>query len=396
MVDSNLVSPDSLTLVQPLWVAPSFHAATTDTGAATVEIITDPAKFIAMEAEWNDTVDRASIYHPFLRHEWMRTWWESFAAGRRLHIIVVRCDAQIVAIAPMMWETASMYGVQVRRLRLLQNDHTPDADFIIAGNPDECYRAIWQAMVNSPERWDVLLLSEVPHESPTLIALRALADEQRFAMGVWASDESPYLSLNRTYDEYMASLSREFRQNLRNRWTRLTKLGTPAFEVLDGWAAIKESCPDALHLEASGWKQSAGTSIESDRATHSFYTKLADRAAAAGWLRLFYLTLDGRRIATAYAAEYDGRLMFIKTGYDPEFAKCSPFKTLTHLAIRHAFESGLHEVDFLGTAEAWKLEWTKTTRNHDWLFIFGNTVRGRLLHQVKFRIKPALARYLHR
>ena len=326
----------------------------------------------------------------------MRTWWENFGGNRHLHIVVVLRDGEIVAIAPMMREDASMYGVHVRQLRLMQNDHTPDADFIIAGTPDESYRAIWQALVATQEKWDVLLLSEVPKASPTLPMLTALAEEQRFATGVWPSDESPYISIDRSWDEFSASLSPAFRQNLRNRWTRLTKLGTPKLEVLDTWAAIKESCPDALQLEASGWKQSAGTSIVSDRATHSFYTKLADRAAAAGWLRILFLTLDGRRIATAYGAIYDDRLLFIKTGYDPAFAKCSPFKVLTHQALRYAFEQGLREVDFLGTAEAWKLEWTRTTRHHDWLFIFGNTVRGRLLHQVKFRIKPALDRYLHR
>ena len=59
--------------------------------------------FVALEAEWNDTVDRARIPHPFLRHEWVRTWWDSFGgpstgfarsgqASRQLHIIVVRDD----------------------------------------------------------------------------------------------------------------------------------------------------------------------------------------------------------------------------------------------------------------------------------------------------------------
>jgi CelD/BcsL family acetyltransferase involved in cellulose biosynthesis len=85
--------------------------------------------------------------------------------------------------------------------------------------------------------------------------------------------------------------------------------------------------------------------------------------------------------------------LFLKTGYDPEFEKCSPFRLLTHLALRDAFTTGLAEVDFLGDTEPWKLEWTKTTRPHDWLFIFGKTVRGRLVHQLKFRLKPASQRW---
>jgi hypothetical protein len=64
-------------------------------------------------------VVRAGVPHPFLRHEWMRTWWDAFAAGRRLHILIVRRHGRIAAIAPLVLERASMYGVPVRRLRLL-------------------------------------------------------------------------------------------------------------------------------------------------------------------------------------------------------------------------------------------------------------------------------------
>ena len=55
-----------------------------------VDIVTDEAAFLDLEAEWNETVDRAGLAHPFLRHEWIRTWWECFGSGGRLHIVVVR------------------------------------------------------------------------------------------------------------------------------------------------------------------------------------------------------------------------------------------------------------------------------------------------------------------
>jgi CelD/BcsL family acetyltransferase involved in cellulose biosynthesis len=332
------------------------------------------------------------VAHPFLRHEWLRTWWDCFGAGRRLHIVVVKSAGRILAIAPLMRETAWMYGVPVRRLRLLQNDHSPQADIIVAESPQESYRAIWQSLVDASEPWDVLQLSEVPRASPTLRALLTLAAEHTQPTGVWHSDNSPYLSLGQTWDSYFATLDPKFRQNLRNRWSRLTKLGHPTLQVLQDRSAIREACDEAFRLEASGWKLTAGTSIGSDPATRRFYTELVERAADRGWLRLLFLAIDGRRIATAYSVCYRDRLLFLKTGYDPEFEKCSPFRLLTYMALRDAFTAGLAEVDFLGDTEPWKLEWTKTTRPHDWLFIFANTLRGRLVHQLKFRVKPALQR----
>jgi CelD/BcsL family acetyltransferase involved in cellulose biosynthesis len=357
-----------------------------------VDVIRDPAAFEAMEPEWNEAVERASVPHPFLRHEWLRTWWECFGEGARLHVVVVRSGGRIVAIAPLMYDTTSMYGVPVRRLRLLQNDHTPRADMVVTDRPDEWYRVIWQTLVHDSEPWDVLQLSQVPRSSDTLRLLSALAAEDGRSTGTWRSSESPYVALEGTWDTYHAGRTRKLRQNIRNRWTRLTALGDPTLEVLEDRLAIQAASDEALHLEASGWKYSSGTAIGSDPWTHHFYSTLARRAADRGWLRLLFLTVNGRRIATAYSARYRDRLMFIKTGYDPAFAKCSPFTLLTHAALRDAFASRLVEVDFLGDAEPWKLEWTRVSRPHDWLFIFAPTLRGRLVHNLKFRLKPALTR----
>jgi hypothetical protein len=49
-------------------------------------------------------------------------------------------------------------------------------------------------------------------------------------------------------------------------------------------------------------------------------------------------------------------------------------------------------VDFLGDEEPWKLEWTNTSRPHDWLHVFSGTVRARLLHSLKFQMVPELQR----
>ena len=364
-------------------------------GAAwTLDVVSDDAAFVNLEAEWNDTVERAGIAHPFLRHEWVRTWWDAFATpGARLYIHVVRTHGRITAIAPFMRDTSSMYGVSVRRVRFLQNDHTPRTDIIVAAQPDESYHAIWNALRADRDHWDVLQLSQLERESNTRRIFSELAAAARCPTGVWHSSDSPYLSLTGTWDEYVHGLPAKFRSNLRNRMSRLTKLGEPRLEVLSERSAIEAACEDAWRLEHSGWKSEAGTAITCDPAVHRFYTMLVERGAAAGWLRLLFLTLGDRRIATSYGACFKNRLFLFKTGYDPEFATGAPFKILTHFAIREAYAQGLTEIDFLGDTEPWKLEWTSTSRGHDWLFVFADTMRARLLRSVKFQWLPRLKRW---
>lgn len=359
----------------------------------TVDEITDYGAFLRLEREWNDTVMRAGIPHPFLRHEWVRTWWDAFGAGQRMNILVVRAANRIIAIAPLMRDSTQMYGFPIRRIRFIQNDHTPRTDVIVAERPADAYRAMWNALRHRRDQWDFLQLSQLLSESPTHTFLSGLASADGCTTGVWRSGDSPYLPLTGTWDTYFNGLSAKFRSNVRNRLSRLTRIGEPALEVLTDAEAIRAACDDVWRLEDSGWKREAGTAITSDPAVRRFYADLIDAARGAGWLRLLFLTVGGRRIATSYGAVFDGRLFLFKTGYDPEFAGCSPFKLLTYFAIQHAFGRGLTEVDFLGDAEPWKLEWTTATRGHDWLYVFADSRRARILHSIKFQWVPELKRW---
>jgi CelD/BcsL family acetyltransferase involved in cellulose biosynthesis len=355
-----------------------------------LDLVSDSSAFARLEGEWNDAVERAGIPHPFLRHEWVSAWWEAFGAGRRLHILTVRRSGSIVAIAPLVFERSYMYGLPVRRLRLLHNDHTPRADVIVADRSDATYRALWQGILESSSRWDVLQLNQLVSDSTSAAMFTKFASAEGRLTGVWKSGAAPYAVLPATWDIYMTGLGSKFRQNLRNRFKRLSQIGDPTFEVLSDPSEIKSSCDDAERLEPSGWKHSEGTAIACNPGVRRFYSLLAERASECRWLRLLFLSVNGRRIAASFAAIYDRRLFLLKTGYDPEFAQCSPFKLLTSFAVRHAFESGLTELDFLGDTEPWKLEWTNTTRPHEWLFVFAPTIRGRLLHPLKFQFVPAL------
>ena len=363
--------------------------------AIAVDVINDYDTFVRLEPQWNETVDRAGLDHPFLRHEWLRCWWDSFGHGRTLAVMVIRAGNRILALAPLMLEAARMYGVPVRRVQFLHNDHTPKADVIVAERADEVYAALWKALHDGGARWDVLQLSQLQFDSPTHDQMARLAAQASYPTSLWQSDNSPYLELKDDWNAYLAGRNSKLKQNLRNRLNRLTKqFGEPSLEVIGERNAVQGARDEALALEASGWKRQAGTAICSDPHVQRFYTLLADRAAASGWLRLLFVKVNGRRIATSYASRYQDRLSFFKTGYDPEFAAYAPFKLLTYFTIREGFSEGLREVDFLGDAEPWKLEWTTTTRRHDWLFVFGNTMRSSLVHTLKCRMAPTVRQWL--
>lgn len=355
-----------------------------------VETISDYDSFLELEQVWNRLVEQAGIDHPFLRHEWVRSWWESFGAGKRLHIVVVKAGEEAIAIAPLMASRTRMYGLKVRRLEFLNNVHTPRFDFIIARRQEEAYRAIWTCLLSQKKQWDLLEMCEVPTASQTLKELPRLAVEGGCLIGLWPSAKSPYVPLQGTWDDYFKRLKGHHRSNMRNRLKRLEQLGQIEMEVVTSGEQVESALEEGLRIEAAAWKGKTRSAINCHDDIRHFYKGFAGMAAERGWLRLYFLNVNGKRIAFFYALCFGNKLYVLKIGYDPNFAAYSPGNVLTYMIMRNAFELGMAEYDILGVDDKWKLDWTKEVRPHCWIFVFSDGLRARLLHWAKFQVVPRL------
>jgi CelD/BcsL family acetyltransferase involved in cellulose biosynthesis len=352
------------------------------------EWITDHSTFLALEPAWDALVAEAGIDHPFLTHAWLRVWWDCFGMGKELRIVVVRRGAEILAIAPLMFDQARLYGVTVRQLSSITNDHTPRFNFIVAGRADEAHAEIWKQLATHQNRWDVLKLCQLPADSQTLTDLQELAAEDEFLAGIWRAEDSPYARLEGSWDRYNMSLTCNHRSQMRKRLRRLSGLGSVDVETIASPAGLEVALEDGLRIEAAAWKARAGTAILCQPSLTRFYTDLARTSATQGLLRLWFLRVDGRRIAFAYGLCFANKLYALKVGYDLAYASYSPYNLLCSMVLKEACERGVTEYDFVGGSEDWKLRWTYNTRAHFWLYVFPQTLRGRLLHWAKFRVAP--------
>ena len=362
------------------------------TGEVHVETVSSYQAFLDLEPAWNAILEAAGIDHPFLEHSWIRTWWECFGGGSELHVLVVKEDREVIAIAPLISTRVRMFGIPVRRLGFFYNAHVPRADFIIGGQSarrsEEVYRAIWNHLRSASGSWDLLQLCQLPEGSETLEQIEDLASEDGLPSGVWLSGESPFVALDTSWDQYYASLAAKHRSNLRNRVKRLSQNGLVAIETVTQTNSLPEALDAGFRLEESAWKQEAGTAISCDPKVRKFYETFARRAAERGWLRLNFLAANGERIAFDYSLAYRDQIFLMKLGYDPTFAAYSPSNLLLSMALESAFEEGLTKYDFLGETAPWKSRWTKTSRPNHWLFVFSKSLKGRCLHFLKFRVIP--------
>jgi CelD/BcsL family acetyltransferase involved in cellulose biosynthesis len=288
------------------------------------------------------------------------------------------------------------YGVPVDAITSIYNPHTPRFDFIMASDaPCELlYKLIWTQL--SEAGCDVVVLQQVPEESKTLTSIQQFAQNDQWSTGWWAARRSPYIPLASSPLEPLDTNRASQRYNLRKRYERLSRRGPVDVEVITDSAAVHDAINDGLRIEAAAWKGDQGTAILSDPDVTAFYTRLAMREADLGNLRLSFLRVGGKRISFSYILRGQHTLYGVKIGYDPDYHAYSPGHVLLNLILQEACANGYTEYDFLGGDDEWKLDWTKESRAHQWLFLFAARFRPRLLHRLKFGVFPKVKNYFLR
>jgi len=346
---------------------------------------------IRHEREWNEALEASNVRHPFLTHEWVRTWLESFDGEGRPRVLFLRDGDRTVAVAPFVERRRKLYGVQARCLELMWNEHVQRSGLILAAPVEPVLAALWDAM-RRLGGWDLLHLTQVPEATPELDAFRRYAARDGLAVGAWESSHSPYVPLAGGWDAYWSRISKDRRRKLRQKENRLERKGALTLEIVEDGPELDEALAEGYRIEGAAWKAGAGTAIRCDPRTEKLYTGFARRAAARGWNRQVFLRVGDRRIAWFYAVEYAGRFFVLKTGYDPRYRPYAPGMVLHKMMIRRAYERGLEEFDFLGDSADWKLDWTDVVRRHTWLWVFDRGLRARWIHAAKFHLAPRLGR----
>jgi len=375
-------------------VIPSIGLHQYTTRRLRVETVTDFISFLSLKQAWDGLVSRTELDHPFVTHEWIRTWWESFGGNRTMHIIVVRDGDSVVGIAPMLEDTERFYGFKLRKLSFIWNTHVPRCDFIVAGKRLDVYRTLWEHIAAEGRRWDLLLLPQLPEGSPTLTWFKELAVSSGFLACTWSADASPYVPISGTWEDYFESLPRNHRSSLHSRTARLSSMGKVELEPLSADADnVSSALDEGFQIDAAAWKATTGDTQLVDAGVRNFYSKLVESSSIRNLVKLQFLRAGSKRIAFNLSVRYGSSMYLIKGGHLPEYTDYSPFNILASKSLENCFREGLQRYDFLGKEEEWKSRWSRRVLSHHWMFIYPNNPRTALFNAMKFRMAPMIQEF---
>ena len=200
--------------------------------AMMIESIEDASGFEKLREEWTDLLDASASNCLFLTWEWLYTWWTHLSEGRRLLLVTVRSDGQLIAIAPLTLRPPRLIRlVPFRSLEFLGSGiiGSDYLDFIVrAGKEEDACRALADYL-----RHGKLMLELTQLERRSCLAEQVAAElsGRGWSLSETKTDVCPFIDLSgQSWQSYLATLGSEHRYNFGRRLKNLMKQFEVRFE----------------------------------------------------------------------------------------------------------------------------------------------------------------------
>jgi CelD/BcsL family acetyltransferase involved in cellulose biosynthesis len=320
----------------------------------------------AARADWQRLAEASGNF--FSTWEWADAWMRHLGEGCELRLHAVAREGEVVAILPLVLS-------RIGPLRLLR--------FVGHGPADElgpvCDPADRQAAAQAVEELEGFHVFVGERVRPGMGLGRMLRTEP-----------SPVLPVRgRSFDEYLAGRSRNFREQVRRRRRKLAREHDLSFRLSDA-ERLQDDLTTLFRLHASRWQDPGafGGPLE------AFHRDFAARALERGWLRLWTMEIDGRPAAAWYGIRFAGVESYYQAGRDPDLDRVSAGFVLLAHTIEAAFDDGVSEYRFLLGDEPFKGRFAEEDERVE-TFTVTRSLRGRAAvaaAQVALRMPPAIRR----
>ncbi len=314
----------------------------------------------AVRDEWPELArDARNI---FATWEWTSSWWRHFGEDGRLLAGVGRsATGSLIAILPLYLSASK----PLRIVRFVGHGAADQLGPICA--PEQWSRSVGllrELLAANRSRWDVFLGEQLPGNEPWQRAVggRALSREG-----------SPVLRASEGWDGYLATRSANLRQQLRRKERRLSRDYELTYRLAEDPSRLQTDLDTLFTLHSSRWSTSESSFAGTRQAFHrDFATTAFDR----GWLRLWFLEIDGRPRAAWYGFRFEGAECYYQAGRDMTWPEASVGFVLLAHSIRAALDDGITEYRFLRGSEPFKYRFADNDPGLQTIGV-ANGVRGR-------------------
>ena len=342
-------------------------------------------------ADWDRLLGVTVHATPFARWTFHRAWWDAYGGtAHDQYLALCAADADDVrAIVPLMHrheiepddapthtvvrEHAPSYRFVDGNAKAVMFGASYHADYatVLAAPSDlpGVGLTVAKGLANTPDQldgnqpWDVVDLRRLREVDPALDALQDAFNEVFEAYG-WnvlreQEDVCPVITVRGdTWDEYLATLDKKARHEIRRKLRRAAAVGDLSIEVVPPTDEVIDEFI-RLHNLRFG-EQGLFPRNEGGARSRRFIHRLAEleRNEPDGGVMDVALVRCGSRLVYAGIGFDDGQTTYLyNAGIDPQAAGTSPGITGTALLIQERITAGVRRFDFLRGQERYKYEW---------------------------------------
>lgn len=319
-----------------------------------ISIIDSVSGMAEMAKPWNGLLVESRSNTIFLTWEWLYTWAECYIrSDRRLFIILVHKDHELIGIAPWCICHVRGYGLSLKQVEFLGIPET-GSDYLDVftkrGKEKEVAYQIYHFLKTSTSLWDSVALRDMASDSLFLLHLKNRMEEDGKYTELQYGSYCPSVSLPRTVDAFKSGLSSNRRQQFSRHLRLLAREGDVVHRVQlaqDAGRALNELRP----LYEQRWGDADGL--------FRFLEKFISRTEATNVVQFDFLQVAGRNIAGLLHLRYGDTLSMYVMGIDHSFDKSiSVGNILVGLSIEKAIADGFSNYDFLRGQEDYKFHWS--------------------------------------
>lgn len=295
--------------------------------------------------DWENLINMSQTASFFQTGEWLRLWKRHFLKKKKEKIIGIFEDNKLVGIAPLVitGKKINFLGVEP----VLEKEFVTDFGDIIALSGKE--REIWQTLLRIFPSF-VFSLRFIREDSPSFSLLKDLGGKTQKV------EEAPYLDLPATWEEYLNSLARHHRHELKRKIRRLEKAGHFLITEKKGHFALEEFF--RLMSLSDKEKRNFLSSVMKNFFADIFQTFESQKKA-----KIYFLKFQGENIAAAFLFYFKNEVLLYNSGFNPQYSHLAPGLLLKALVIKKAIEEGKKRFEFLQGGESYKYHLGGRKRN---------------------------------
>jgi len=313
-------------------------------------------ELISLEKEWNDLLAHSASHVPFLRHEYITTWWQGMGGGEWSHgelfVVTARQEqGELIGIAPLFL-TDNRDGEPA--LMLLGSIEISDYLDIIARPEDlpTFLEALLEHLASErTPACHLLDLYNLLESSPTLPALQDKAKKLGWNYSQQLLQHCPYIPLPGDWEKYLCNIDKKQRHEIRRKMRRAGEYYLPLrwYIVQDG-ATLEQEVDSFLKLMADDPDKAKFLTP----AMHTQMHSIVQAAFNAGWLQLAFIEVNGVKAAAYLNFDYMNHIWVYNSGLDFRFSELSLGWVLLGYLLEWANEHKREYFDFMRGDEQYK------------------------------------------